>query len=246
MVYCSLSQGCVWFVSHWKVFWVLLDSSSPLFWSTYVPAPSPPLLAVKTEETTEETNPSVGRSLSVSSQWAQASVPGRLKRVSVPDTASRGSRLESTQTRTQSASAFRGAASCDRSSLAMVLPNVLQSAEIWRRICTLASLFFPFYLTGPPRRTIISAFPWTAATKIAQVCCAVWKTWQWALRNTWVFSICMSLNPSSFSQMFLLLLCYFGHQNMLFVCIQPPASGLFFFARERSAPYLEDHKSAVP
>lgn len=129
----------------------------------------------------------------------------------------------------------------------MILPNALQLAEFWQRICTLASLFFPFYLTGPPRRTIISAFPWTTATKIAQVCCAVLKTWQWALRNTWVFSICISLTLVFFPQMFLLLLCYFGHQNMFFfVCIQPPASWLFFFTREGSAPYRGDHNSAVP
>lgn len=152
---------------------------------------------------------------SVSFQWAQASVAGRLKRVSAPDTASRRRGLESTQTRTRSTLAFRGAASTDRSSLVKALPNVLQLAEIWQRICTLASLFFPFYLTGPPRRTIISAFPWMTATKIAQVCCALLKTWQWVQKNTWVFSICISLNPSSFPQMFLLLLCYFGHQNML-------------------------------
>lgn len=53
--------------------------------------------------------------------------------------------------------------------------------------------FFLFYLIGPPRRIIFSAFPWTTATKIAQVCCADLKTWQRALRNTRVFSICISL-----------------------------------------------------
>lgn len=197
MVHCSLSQGGVWFVLNWKVFWVLLDSSSPLFWSTHVPAPSPSVLSMKTEETTEETNPSAGRSLSVSSQWVQASVPERLNRVSTSATASRRSGLESTQTRTRSTSAFGGAASCDGSFLVMAVPNALRSAEFWQRICTPASLVFPFYLTRPPRRALISAFPWTAATRIAQVCCAVLKTWQWALRNTWVFSICISLNPHS-------------------------------------------------
>lgn len=73
-------------------------------------------------------NPSVGRCLSVSSQWTQASVPGRLNCLSVPGTTSRRSGLESRQTRRRSSSAFRGASSCDRSSLVMFLSNVLHSS----------------------------------------------------------------------------------------------------------------------
>lgn len=184
MVHCSPSQGCVWFGLHWKVSRVLPESSSPLFWSTCVPAPCPCPLPVKTEETPEEANPSVGRCLSLSSQRPQASVAGRLNCVSAR------SRLENTQTRTRCSSGF----------VEVLLPVVLLlpycffqmfcSRLRFERECALLLLsFFPFYLIGPP-----SAFPWTIATNIAQVCCGVLKTWQRVLRNARVFSICISLS----------------------------------------------------
>lgn len=183
MLHYSLSQGGAWFVLHWKTFWVLLDSSSPLFWPTCVPAPCPSLLSVKTVETTEETNPSVGRCLSASSQRAQASVPGRLNCVRA--------------WYHQSEKRFRKQANKEKErfgfSRCLFLWSFFSRNVSLRRSALLLPSFFLFYLIGPPRRIIFSAFPWTTATKIAQVCCADLKTWQRALRNTRVFSICMSL-----------------------------------------------------
>lgn len=39
----------------------------------------------------------------------------------------------------------------------------------------------------------LGCVPWTTAMKIAQVCCALLKIWQRGLRNSPVFSICISL-----------------------------------------------------
>lgn len=83
----------------------------------------------------------------------------------------------------------------------------------------------------------LDTFPWTNATKIAQVCCAPLKIWQRGMRNSPVFSICMSLILLFFlSQTLVFLLCYFGHQNMLFVCIPISSSQIIFLWEKRICP----------
>lgn len=180
MVHYSLSQGGAWFVLHWKTFWVLLDSSSPLFWQTCVPAPCPSLLSVKSRN--------YRRNKPLGGQMPQRFIPAG------SSFCPRKIKLCVRAWYHQSEKPFRKQAKQGEGFLRCLLlwPFFSRNASLKRSALLLPS-FFLFYLIGPPRRIIFSAFPWTSATKIAQVCCADLKIWQRALRNTRVFSICISL-----------------------------------------------------
>lgn len=86
-------------------------------------------------------------------------------------------------------------------------------------------------------RCALDEFPWNTATKIAQVCCALLQIWQRGLRNSPVFPIRIPLILLFlFSQTLLFLLCYFGHQNMLFVCIPISSPQIIFLSEKRICP----------
>lgn len=92
----------------------------------------------------------------------------------------------------------------------------------------------------------LDAFPWTTATKIAQVCCAPLKFWRQGLRNSPLFPICISLillfffprRCSSSSAILVTKTCFSSAS-------QSPARRLFFFGRKGSVLYLRDHNSTV-
>lgn len=69
-----------------------------------------------------------------------------------------------------------------------------------KKECALTLVFMEYYYSLSNRtslegqlRCALDEFPWTTATKIAQVCCALFKIWQSVLRNSPVLSFCIPL-----------------------------------------------------
>lgn len=141
--------------------------------------------------------------------------------MSVPDTASHRSGFESRQTRTRSSLAFRGASYCDRSSLVMFLPNVLHSC-------------FPLFSLLSNRtsqKNHIQCIPMDDCHKncTSLLCCLKNLAASAEKHSSLLY---LHLSHSSlvlFSSCPSCSSAIFGHQNRLFVCIQPPVSQLFFF-----------------
>lgn len=112
-----------------------------------------------------------------------------------------------------------------------------------KKECALTLVFMEYYYSLSNRtspegqlRCALDEFPWTTATKIAQVCCALFKIWRSVLRNSPVLFLHPSNTPSFRSQTLLFLLCYFCHQNMLFVSSPISSQQIIFLSEKRICP----------
>lgn len=121
--------------------------------------------------------------------------------------------------------------------LSVIIIQMLSCCQ--KKECALTLLLMEYYAlsNGTSQegqlQCALDKFPWTTAMKIAQVCCALLKPWQSELRNTPVSPFCISV---FFSQTLLFLLCYFGHQNMLFVSIPISSLQIIFLSEKRICP----------
>lgn len=84
---------------------------------------------------------------------------------------------------------------------------------------------------------VLDEFPWTNATKIAQVCCAPLKTWHRVLRNSPVFSMRISLILLSFPDVARPPLLFWSPKHAF--CLHPnllPAD--YFSFGEKDLPFI--------
>lgn len=155
--------------------------------------------------------------------------------------------FRSTRKHTERDELFSFPGFCFRSWLSFLqYPFQLLWCSQQKRECALTLVFMKYYyslsngtsLEGQLRCTL-DEFPWTTATKIAQVCCALCKTWQSVRRNSPVLSLCIPLILLFCSQTLLFLLLFRSPKHASFFFLQPNLQPADYFSfREKDRPFI--------